>query len=102
MLQDAGDELVTERGDAEAARIDRVIAGKEVPAGDRIAQGHVEVRAGSGLIGEGFRHEGREQSFLGGIVLGHHPEKDKAIAHREGVAVLEVELELRVAVLVVE
>ena len=79
-----------------------MVALEQVVAGFQVVERHVEVRAAAGAVGEGLRHEGGEQPFLRGVVLRHQAEEDVAVAHRQRVGILEVELELRVGVLVVE
>ena len=102
VAEDAGDEVVGGLADAEAARVFGVGAFEEVVTTFQIEERHVEVRAAAGAVVEGFRHEGGEQAFLGGVVLGHEAEENEAVAHGEAVGVFEVELELRVRVFVVE
>ena len=102
MLEHAGDELIAKLADTEAAGIVGVVALEEVGSGFQIIERHVEMRAAAGAVGEGLGHEGGEQAFLGGVVLGHGAEEDVAVAHGQGVGVFEVELELRVGVLVIQ
>ena len=102
VAEDAGDEVVGNVADAEAARVFGMGAFEEVGAVFEIEERHVEVGAAASAVVERLGHEGGEQAFLGGVVLGHEAEEDEAVTHGEAVGVFEVELELGVGVFVIE
>jgi hypothetical protein len=68
----------------------------------RVAQRNVEMRAGPGAVRERLRHEGRDRAVLARDFGGGHLEQHEVVGCLERIGIREVDLELSVAVLVID
>src|SRR5258707_14543384 len=94
--------MIPQFSNSQASRILFWRTGKHVSTGLKIVEGHIEMGAAPSLICERLRHERRQKTLLGGVMLGHITEEGVPIAHRQSVSVFEVKLELRISVLVIK
>ena len=95
-----GDEAVSRLAPTATSLV--VGVAEEVGAGARVGQAHVEMGARSPGLGIGLGHEGGQQARLLGHLLDHETEKREPVGHLQCRRVVEIELELPVAALVVK
>ncbi len=99
MVEDAADEGIGERREAESARVRFLV--KQVAAVGGGGEMIVHVRARSGPGRKWFGHEGRDRAVPLGKLPGHHAEERETIGGLERGCILEVDLVLKVGVLVI-
>ena len=96
----SSDVVISDTGKIAAARIARRL--EEIFPRGLVCKRHIEVCAAARTIGIRLRHKGRKPTMLSRDLMRHEAEEHIPIRHRQCVGVLEVDLELADAVLVIE
>ena len=75
---------------------------KQVVARSGVGEAHIEVGPVAGQVCKWLGHEYGQQTHLGSNFFGHKAKKRVAVAGGQGIGIAEVELELRMAVFMIE